>query len=578
MKNARKIAALVMAAALTLSSLPMTMAADDAATPTISASSGEVTPGETVEVEISLSNNPGIVCLKLTCDYDSRFFKLVEVNDAGVLGSKSHKPLAEVANGGTYTLMWFNPTKKDNYTVDDVIATLTFEVASNAPAGDHEIDISYNYSKKEAINANLKAVYFEVEDSVVAVEDIGQGSIEDFENSNDDDNNNDYEDNEDTDYNEDEEEEEEDEDTPGEDLSDVKFVNKTYTYDGERKTLKVTGLPEDAEVEYEDNKATDVGTYRAYAIVTLDDETVELSAKLIIKPREITITGLTAEDKVYDGNTDAILSGGELDGVIDGDDVYVDMPEIGKFNSAAVGTNKTVTFTAPTLEGDDADNYTLKLPTLKADITSAGTTKPSTPEKPSDTETADPVITPKPWVNPFSDVTMNDWYYGAVKFASENGIMNGTSDAIFNPNGDITRSMFVTVLHRIAGTPAAAKGAFTDVRSGSWYEAAVNWASANGIVNGTSATTFDPNATITREQMATILYRYAKFKNYDLKVGQTRLFADSSDIADYAKDAMNWAADKGLITGSGDGTVTPKAYASRAQAATILQRMIEKLG
>ncbi len=572
MKFMKKTAAVIMAAALAVSSLPMAMAADD--TPTISASSGEVTPGDTVEVEISLSNNPGIVGLKLTCNYDSRFFKLVKVNDAGVLGSKSHKPIAEVENGGPYTLMWFNPTRKDDYTVDDVIVTLTFEVASNAPSGDHDIDISYDYSKKEAINADMSPVYFEIEDAVVAVEDIGQGSVDDYEDEED--NNDDYEDNEDIDE---DENEDEDEDTPGYDLSDVKFVNKTYTYDGERKTLKVTGLPEDAEVEYEDNRATDAGTYRAYAVVTLDGESVELSAKLIIKPREITIKGLTAEDKVYDGNTDAILSGGELDGVIDGDDVYVTMPETGKFSSAAVGKNKTVTFTAPTLEGDDADNYTLKLPTVKADIVAEGTdTKPTTPSKPTDTETTDPVITPKPWVNPFADVTMNDWYYGAVKFASENGIMNGTSDAVFDPNGDITRSMFVTVLHRIAGKPAAAKGAFTDVESGSWYEAAVNWASANGIVNGTSATTFDPNATITREQMATILYRYANFKKYDLTVGQTRLFADSADIADYAKDAMNWAADKGLITGSGDGTVTPKAYASRAQAAAMLQRMVEKLG
>ncbi len=565
MKFMGKIAALIMAAALTLSPLPIVMAADD--TPTISASSGEVTPGETVEVKISLSNNPGIACLKLVCDYDSRFFKLIEVEDAGVLGSTSHKPVSEVANGGPYTLLWFNPTSPD-YTVDDVIVTLTFEVASDTPSGD--FDISCKCNKKDAINAEGNPVNFEVENSVIAVEDIGQGSIDDYEDEKD--NNDDYENNEDPDENE------EDEDTIGEDLSDVKFVSKTYTYDGTRKTLRVTGLPEDAEVEYEDNRATDAGTYRAYAIVTLYDETVELSAKLIIKPREITIKGLTAEDKVYDGNTDAILSGGELDGIIEGDDVYATMPETGKFSSAAVGKNKTVTFTAPTLEGDDADNYTLKLPTIKADITEAGSTKPSNPPAPSDTETADPVITPKPWVNPFADVTMNDWYYGAVKFASENGIMNGTSDTVFDPNGDITRSMFVTVLHRIAGKPAAAKGAFTDVESGSWYEAAVNWASANGIVNGTSATTFDPNATITREQMATILYRYAKFKKYDLTVGQTRLFADSTDIADYAKDAMNWAADKGLITGSGDGTVTPRAYASRAQAAAMLQRMVEKLG
>ena len=570
MKFMKKTAALMMASALALSAFPMAMAAEEESTfdtPTITASSGDVTPGETVQVEISISNNPGIACLKLVCDYDSSVFRLVDVDDAGVLGTSSHKPVAEVANGGPYTLMWFNPTKPD-YTVDDVIVTLTFEVTPSAPAGDHDIDISYNYSQKDAINASLRPVYFELEDAVISVEDIGQGSVDD--SYEDDDYEDDYEDEDDEEENE---EEDEDDDTSGEDLSDVKFLNKTYTYDGERKTLKVTGLPEDAEVEYENNKATDAGTYRAYATVTLDGETLELSAKLTIKPREITIKGLVAENKEYDGTTVAVLSGGELDGIIEGDDVYVTMPETGMFDSAAVGVNKTVTYIAPTLKGDDADNYTLKLPTLTAAIMTATETKPTTP---AETEKPQPTVTPDIWVNPFTDVTVNDWYYGAVKFASENGIMNGISDAIFNPNGDITRSMFVTVLHRIAGTPAAAKGAFTDVESGSWYEAAVNWASATGIVNGTSATTFDPNATITREQMATMLYRYAKFKNYDLTVGQTRLFADSANIADYAKEAMGWAADKGLITGSGDGTVTPKAYASRAQAATMLQRLIEK--
>ncbi len=200
---------------------------------------------------------------------------------------------------------------------------------------------------------------------------------------------------------------------------------------------------------------------------------------------------------------------------------------------------------------------------------------PSTPDEPCDDQ---PEIQPDVWENPYKDVAMSHWFYSAVKYASENDIMQGVSDDTFDPHGDITRSMFVTVLYRIEGQPASDESPFTDVESGSWYEAAVSWASANGIVNGTTDTTFSPDATVTREQMATIIYRYATYKQYDMTTTQTRLFTDDEDIADYAREPINWAAEKGLITDAGKGNVTPKANATRAQAAAILQRMVEKLG
>lgn len=555
-----------MAVALIVSAVPFAVAADDAGNaPTITVSSSEAKPGDTVEVEISLENNPGIVSMRIYCDYDSDALTLVEAVDADQLGDSTFKNVYEAP----YVMFWFNPTSYSNYTANGVVATLTFKVADNADAGDYDIAISYN--KGDIINFNLRNVAFEIEDGVIEVEGSGSGSGSGNTNNSgtgtgSGSNNKDDKDDEDF---------------------DIEFESDTFTYDGKRKSLKVTGLPDGADVEYDNNGKREVGTYTVKATITTEDgDTIKKSARLTIEPRELTIEDLTAEDKIYDGKTDAVLTGGELEGIVGSDDVYITMPTKGEFEDEQVGKNKDVTFEKPRLRGDDADNYELEWPiVLSADIIAApGVTTPTTPttptkpETPKDDETTTPVTTPTPWQNPFTDVTMNDWYYTAVKYASENGIMNGVSADSFNPDGDITRSMFVTVLYRIAGQPASAKSAFTDIVSGSWYEAAVNWASANGIVNGTSATTFAPDTVITREQMATIIYRFASYKKYDLTTSQTRIFADGAEIADYAREAMNWAADKGLITGSGDGTVTPKANASRAQAATILQRMVEKLG
>ena len=176
---------------------------------------------------------------------------------------------------------------------------------------------------------------------------------------------------------------------------------------------------------------------------------------------------------------------------------------------------------------------------------------------------------------PFFDVSEGAWYFGDIVYAYNNGLFSGTGDHTFEPETTMTRGMLVSVLWRLEGKPEAAASPFTD--SGySWYTKAVDWAAANGIVAGTSATTFEPNATVTREQMAAILFRYANFKKLDTSArADLTAFPDAGSVSAYATDAMSWANASGIIVGS-NGKLVPQDGASRAQVAAILHRFIEK--
>ena len=180
---------------------------------------------------------------------------------------------------------------------------------------------------------------------------------------------------------------------------------------------------------------------------------------------------------------------------------------------------------------------------------------------------------------PFTDVAENAWYADAVQYVYEKGIMNGTSATSFSPNETTTRGMIVTMLHRLEDTPSAISSGFTDVSAGAWYADAVAWAAANGVVNGISDSSFAPETAITREQLATILYRYAQLKGYDVSVsGNLSDYADVSQISEYAITAMQWANENGLITGNTATTLNPQGNATRAEVATILMRFIENMG
>ena len=182
---------------------------------------------------------------------------------------------------------------------------------------------------------------------------------------------------------------------------------------------------------------------------------------------------------------------------------------------------------------------------------------PSKPSKPSTPDTSKDNL-------PFTDVIFGSWYYDGVKYACDNGLMNGTSANAFSPNADTTRSMIVTILARMEGVNTSG--------GATWYTAGRAWAMENGISDGTNM-----EGKITREQLAAMLYRYAKMKGYDVSASASLSgYADASSVSGWAKEAMQWAVGSGLIQGSGNA-LTPKANATRAQIAAILMRFAQNI-
>lgn len=160
---------------------------------------------------------------------------------------------------------------------------------------------------------------------------------------------------------------------------------------------------------------------------------------------------------------------------------------------------------------------------------------------------------------------------------TELGYMNGVSATKFAPNDGLTRAMLVTILYRMDGEHAVSTASgFTDVVKGSWYEKAVNWAAANSIVKGYSATQFAPTDPITRQQLAAILWRYAQYKGVDVRANGTTMpdFADRSEIASWAGEAVSWAYSRGIMTGKSATRLDPNGGATRAEAAAMMVRFL----
>ena len=181
----------------------------------------------------------------------------------------------------------------------------------------------------------------------------------------------------------------------------------------------------------------------------------------------------------------------------------------------------------------------------------------------------------------YEDVSRTAWYYDAVQYVSRNGLMNGVGNGCFEPEGEMTRAMVVTVLWRCAGSPVEGENVFADVEADQWYTKAVAWAAHNGVVNGVGEGRFEPDSFVTREQLAAILYRYSVAQGMNVSASaDLRAFPDSETVSDYAKDALAWAVAAGLINGIGkDGSsyLAPQDSATRAQVAAILMRYMENL-
>ncbi len=191
-----------------------------------------------------------------------------------------------------------------------------------------------------------------------------------------------------------------------------------------------------------------------------------------------------------------------------------------------------------------------------------------------------PVATPGK--TPFADVPQDAWYHDAVQYVYEHGLMSGTGATMFSPDLTTTRGMIVSILYRLEGSPAMENEnwgyPFQDVDANAYYAAAVYWARKNGIVSGYSDELFGPNDTITREQMAAILYRYAQYRGYDSTArADLSGYTDAAQVGEWAQDAMSWANGEGLVTGTSATTLTPKGSATRGQVASILMRFCENV-
>ena len=218
---------------------------------------------------------------------------------------------------------------------------------------------------------------------------------------------------------------------------------------------------------------------------------------------------------------------------------------------------------------EENGRHTFTMPDQEVTVSASFAEKPKEPEKP--VQPQEPEL---PTELPFLDVGGVDWYYEDVNYVYRQGLMEGTRSFTFSPHNLCTRGMLVTILYRMDGSPEGAKWSpFQDVPAEAYYSAAVSWAAWNGIASGYDAAHFGPNDPISREQLATILYRYGTYRKWDLPgSGDLSWFLDWKESHAYARQALSWAVEEGLLKGMGQGVLDPGGPATRAQLAALLHR------
>ncbi len=301
---------------------------------------------------------------------------------------------------------------------------------------------------------------------------------------------------------------------------------------------------------------------------------------------DVTLRLLDAKEFTYQ-YTGTTKDGFYLSAIGDFTHKGIDYDSFGEFDAGSgsgwmITLNKTfIEYGASDFEVKNGDTikwqYTCQLGADIGDPFYSGTTSSTVKkeeEKKEDETTAKPVFTE----TTFSDIKKDDWHYESVKYVYENSLMQGTENG-FEPESKMSRAMLVTVLYRMAKPESKTSNhSFEDVESGQWYTDAVAWAAENNIVSGVSENKFAPNEDITREQMALIIYRFAKMQGHDISTrADISAFEDTNDVSDWALDAIKWANGVTLVNGTSDATLCPKDTATRAQVATILMRFCENV-
>ena len=296
--------------------------------------------------------------------------------------------------------------------------------------------------------------------------------------------------------------------------------------------------------------------------------------------------------------TGTVSAGNGYDVVIGEDGtitVYKEPEYTGKFSYeifTKVGDNGTISVDRYATEGDEVtitvspdeaymlDELTVTTGGKEVEVKDNGDgtytfTMPSGDVKIEVTFAEDPDWEPAPEM-PFTDVNEGDWFYDVVLYTYDNGLMTGVSATEFAPNQTTTRGMIVSMLARLEGVTSAEDAGFADVAANDWYATAVNWAASVGVVNGYEDNTFRPNAPITREQMAAILYNYADYKGYDVSArADLSDYADAADVSSWAEDVLSWANAEGLINGMTATTIDPQGATTRAQTAAMFERFLK---
>jgi hypothetical protein len=358
-------------------------------------------------------------------------------------------------------------------------------------------------------------------------------------------------------------------------VGEVKIVIKQEEpKDGEtapKITEAVAEIPAEAIREIADAKDLILTVESELATVTLDSATLTELVKGVADTETIRIdvsvadnkTALTEEQQALVGENPVIEA-----------DVYIGNTKVHDFGGTVT---VSVPYTPPaTVKAEDYDLLTVYFLNDKGELTEIFGAKydPKTGLLTFKTNHFSTFVL-REWINPFTDVTKEAWYYKAVRYGYSNELLTGTSADKFSPDLSLTRAQLVTLLYRNAGSPTVAGGAaFSDVKNGEWYSDAVAWASATGIVSGYGDGLFGTNDVITREQFATILYRLSGSPAVGGGVPDAQ-FSDADKVSSWATDAIAWATATGLITGRTATTVVPEGTASRAEAVTLLQRYIE---
>ncbi len=366
---------------------------------------------------------------------------------------------------------------------------------------------------------------------------------------------------------------------------------------GGKVTLTVTTEPEglECDVDCSDNNIDIKDNGNGVFTAEFENKTAEYKFYVYLDEvnydaDEEYVTVSVTEKTESTGSSSSGGGGGSLSRYYNDIDVKEDNDTFGTVtvNPKTANKGEEITITVEPKTGFEVDTVTVKYDNNEVDVEKISDTEYTFihPGKPTGIYVsyvkAEPTEVPEevqPDTLPFDDVSAGAWYRKAVEYAYEKGIMSGTGENMFLPNIEITRGMIVSIIWRLEGSPVVNYAInFSDVDPSMYYSEAVRWAVSQGIANGMGDGTFGGYNNITREQLAVMLYNYAKLKGYDTTQGgmAIREFADYENISDYAKEALTWAVNAGIINGMGDGTLAPQGSATRAEAAQMIKVFCEK--